>query len=351
MGRASVALVLLSVIAGGSAIIVRTVEELAQAKKTSQLITLMDVYVPPMQELNLRDLLPGTIIEFGGWTRFGFAEWSGPLITVTGQNIRIRGQPGHNIDCDGGRWWDGKGGKGGKIKPRFFGGNLRDSVVEWLNVKNLPVNGFSVHGKNLLFDHIRIDTKAGDKGAKNTDAFDVSHSHNVTIQNCEIDNQDDCLALNSGSDINFINNICNGGHGISIAPKGDGTVVSNVLVADCVVANSRHGVRIKTPINQKGLVTDITYRNIALKDINFHGIAIHGNYGKPDNEQPSYGYPINNLKLINVHGTVAGCRAVGIWIWIKEASNWTWEGTNIRGGRSHLSCQGIPAGLNIVCGH
>ena len=52
----------------------------------------------------------------------------------------------------------------------------------------------------------------------------------TTIQNSFCYNQDDCLALNKGTGINFINNFCSGGHGISIGSIQTGSVVKCVLL-------------------------------------------------------------------------------------------------------------------------
>lgn len=50
----------------------------------------------------------------------------------------------------------------------------------------------------------------------NTDAFDVSSSTSLTITGATVYNNDDCLAVNSGSDIHFTGGYCSGGHGLSI---------------------------------------------------------------------------------------------------------------------------------------
>lgn len=52
------------------------------------------------------------------------------------------------------------------------------------------------------------------------DAFDVGESTGIRIQGANIKNQDDCLAINSGTDIEFTGATCSGGHGISIGSVG-----------------------------------------------------------------------------------------------------------------------------------
>lgn len=57
-------------------------------------------------------------VTFSGQTTFGYTPWEGPLIAVSGDGVLVQGAPGHTIDCDGKRWWDGKGGNGGQKKPK-----------------------------------------------------------------------------------------------------------------------------------------------------------------------------------------------------------------------------------------
>ena len=78
----------------------------------------------------------------------------------------------------------------------------------------MSINGAST----LAVTNIKMDNTAGDSGAlgHNTDAFDVGSSTGVTITGANIQNQDDCLAINSGTSITFTGGTCSGGHGLSI---------------------------------------------------------------------------------------------------------------------------------------
>lgn len=91
---------------------------------------------------------------------------------------------------------------------------------------------------------VTMDSSAGttgdtDTAATNTDAFDVGSStgdiiyslsliHSgtnishtgVTISGANVANQDDCLAINSGTTITFTGGSCTGGHGLSIGSVG-----------------------------------------------------------------------------------------------------------------------------------
>ena len=61
---------------------------------------------------------------------------------------------------------------------------------------------FSINSATgLTLTDITINNSAGDAGSlgHNTDAFDIGSSSSITISGANIKNQDDCLAVNSGS--------------------------------------------------------------------------------------------------------------------------------------------------------
>jgi galacturan 1,4-alpha-galacturonidase len=92
-----------------------------QGKKTcSSTITLSGINVPAGTTLDLTGLNDGTHVIFSGRTTFGFMQWTGPLISVSGSNILVTGDAGHIIDGNGAAWWDGKGSNsGGTKKPKY----------------------------------------------------------------------------------------------------------------------------------------------------------------------------------------------------------------------------------------
>jgi polygalacturonase len=230
---------------------------------------------------------------------------------------------------------------------------MTSSSITGLNVKNTPVQGFSVNGaKQLTLDRISIDNTAGDKtnGGHNTDAFDVGSSTGVYITNANIKNQDDCLAINSGTDIHFTGGTCSGGHGISIGSVGgrSDNTVKNVVISGSTIINSDNGVRIKTVSGATGSVSGVTYENITLKNIAKYGIVIQQDYenGSPTGK-PTTGVPITGLTVKNVKGTVA---AKGLDVYILcgkgSCSNWTWAGMAITGGKKSTGCMNIPSGAS-----
>lgn len=126
-----------------------------------------------------------------------------------------------------------------------------------------------------------MDNSAGDtEGGHNTDAFDVGSSTGVYISNANVQNQDDCLAVNSGTDISFTGSTCSGGHGISIGSVGGRTdnTVQNVYIANNKISNSQNGVRIKTVSGATGKVNNVTYEDVTLSGITNYGIVVEQDY-------------------------------------------------------------------------
>lgn len=90
-----------------------------KGKTSCSAITLSGITVPAGTTLDLTGLKDGTTVTFTGTTTFGYKEWEGPLISVSGKNILVQGASGHIIDGNGAAWWDSKGSNGGKTKPKY----------------------------------------------------------------------------------------------------------------------------------------------------------------------------------------------------------------------------------------
>ncbi|KAK3307651.1 glycoside hydrolase [Chaetomium strumarium] len=319
-------------------------------KKSCSTITLKDITVPAKTILDLTKLNDGTKVIFSGKTSFGYEEWDGPLISVSGNNIHVEGAPGHVIDGNGAKWWDGKGSNGGKKKPKFFyAHSMKNSVIKGLNVKNTPVQAFSINGAtNLEVYDVTLDNSAGDsQGGHNTDAFDVGSSTGVYISGAVVKNQDDCLAINSGTNITFTGGSCSGGHGLSIGSVGgrkDNTV-KTVRILNSSISNSQNGVRIKTVYGAKGSVSDVEYSGITLSGITKYGIVIEQDYenGSPTGK-PTSGVPITDLTVKGVTGSVKSS-ATDVYILCAKGacSNWKWSGVSVTGGKKSSKCSNVPS--------
>ncbi|KAI6089041.1 endopolygalacturonase [Hypoxylon rubiginosum] len=326
---------------------------LASGKDSCTNIVLNGITVPAGKTLDLTDLNDGTSVTFQGTTSFGYSEWEGPLISVSGVDITVKGASGHVIDGDGARWWDGEGSNGGVTKPKFFAAHkMNSSTITGLNVKNTPVQGFSINqAYGLTLQDVTIDNSDGDSaGGHNTDAFDVGSSDGVKILGAVVKNQDDCLAINSGSNIEFSGGSCSGGHGLSIGSVGgrSDNDVSNVYISSSSISDSQNGVRIKTVYDATGSVNNVTYTDITLSNITKYGIVIEQDYenGSPTGT-PTTGVPITDLTLDGVTGTVAsGATEVYILCGSGSCSGWMWSDVSVTGGKVSSKCSGIPSGAS-----
>ncbi|KAI1303839.1 glycoside hydrolase family 28 protein [Xylaria venustula] len=313
-------------------------------------IVLSDVAVPSGTTLDLSDLEDGTTVIFEGTTTWEYDEWDGPLLQIKGTDITIQGADGSVLDGDGSRWWDGEGSNGGVTKPKFFYAHdlTGSSSITNLNIKNTPVQAVSINGaEGLTVTDMTIDNSDGDSaGGHNTDGFDIGSSSSVTITGATVYNQDDCVAVNSGTDITFTGGTCSGGHGLSIGSVGgrDDNTVENVTFEDSTVSNSVNGIRIKASAGDTGTISGVTYSGITLSDITGYGILIEQNYDGGDLKgDPTSGIPITDLTISSVTGSVeSDAYNVVIVCGSDACSDWTWTDVDVSGGESYDSCENVP---------
>lgn len=226
----------------------------SKSKASCSTIILNGLTVPAGVTLDMTDLNDDTVVIFEGTTKWGYKEWEGPLFAVSGTGIKVAGESSAVLDGQGALWWDGEG-DDGKTKPKFFQAHdLTSSTIENIYVLNPPHQVFSINGADTLaLESITIDASDGDTDdlGANTDCFDIGSSDGVTITNAKCYNQDDCVAVNSGTNIKFTGGLCSGGHGLSIGSVGgrSDNVVENVYFESSTVENSQNGVRIKVSIN------------------------------------------------------------------------------------------------------
>ncbi|KAL1505593.1 hypothetical protein ABEB36_005122 [Hypothenemus hampei] len=347
----------------GESCIVSKFEEV-NASLTCQQIILDNLSVPAGVTLKL-NLTNGAEVVFRGNTSFGYEQWDGPLVTINGTNITVRGESGSVIDGLGQYYWDGQGGWSNS-KPQFFtieafGG----SIFRDIYVINTPKDVVQItNSDNVIFTDWFIDDFDGDLGVAepgkeghNTDAFDVWNSTNVIITNSVIYNQDDCVALRCGANISVSNLYCHGSHGLSISVgfSNDSIALNtilNVSFTNSIVEAGRNGIHIKTHVDGgNGNITGVTYKNITLRDITYNGILIQEDYtNQPPNSsslsvEPRNNVPIRDLILEDIRGNV-DIDAIPIEIVCAENGcfNWTWSTVNVTGIKNN-TCNFQPEGF------
>jgi polygalacturonase len=333
---------------GGTTCTVTEHAAISSAVASCSNILLSDLYAPPSSTIDLQNLQTGAAVIFAGTTTFGDTpDDDFDPIVISGTDVTITGAEGHVIDGNGAAYWDGKGSNGGSSKPDHFivAKHLYDSRIENLNIQNWPVHCFDIeHTENLVISGITLDNSAGDApnsasgskpAAHNSDGFDIKSSTNLTLQNSWVHNQDDCVAVSSGTDIVVDNMYCYGGHGLSIGSiggKSDNTV-DGVTFSNSQVINSSNGCRIKSNSGTTGEVSRIRYENITLSGITDYGIDIQQDYlnGGPTGE-PTNGVKIKDITFVDVTGTMSDGKDYYILCGDGSCSNFVFENVSITGG-------------------
>ncbi|KAL0574702.1 hypothetical protein V5O48_007260 [Marasmius crinis-equi] len=235
-----------------------------------------------------------------GDVTFGVANWAGPLFTVSGTDITFNGN-NHKFDGNGPSYWDGLGGNGGVVKPAPMMKIKISGTYKGVTVVNSPARTYSVSNPGpLTMTGLTIDNSLGDQpnsksngaaAGHNTDGFDCSTT-NLVISNSNIHNQDDCLAINKGSNITFTGNTCTGGHGISVGSIDTGATVDTIHITNNNIVNNDQALRIKTDSDATGAsVTGVTYSGNTATGCKRFGVIIDQSYPS------TIGTPGNGVKI------------------------------------------------------
>ncbi|KAF3919583.1 Polygalacturonase [Dactylellina cionopaga] len=332
---------------------------ISAAVKSCSLLTLSNISAPPSSSIDLQKLLPSATVVFAGLTTFGVtADNSFNPILISGTNVLVTGASGHTIDGGGPNYWDGQGSNGGSAKPDHFivVKKMYNSKITNLNIKNWPVHCFSMTGNSgLTVSGLNLDNSDGDAAnsksggkaaAHNSDGFDISSSDYVTLDTINVHNQDDCVAVTSGTHITVTGMYCYGGHGLSIGSIGgkSNNTVDTVLFENSQIINSENGCRIKTNSGTTGSIKNVTYKGITLSGITDYGIDVQQDYlnGGPTGS-PTNGVTISGVSFIDVTGTVTSS-AYDYYILCGSGScsGFTFSGTSITGGKTSCNYGSCP---------
>ena len=215
----------------------------------------------------------------GDWLKAGSSGDFNPFIggkklsdvTITGAGT---------IDGNGAAWWD-EAEKARQVKPGYTlpRPNLivldrcRNVRLENITLQNSPKFHFVPSDcEDVVVSNVTILAPAH---AANTDAIDPS-GRRMLITKCRIDVGDDDVAIKAGKKIpdhdfqseDIIITDCTilHGHGISIGSETLGGV-RNVTVRNCTFENTENGLRIKSQRGKGGVVENIHYTDITMKNV------------------------------------------------------------------------------------
>jgi polygalacturonase len=190
--------------------------------------------------------------------------------------------------------------------PRLIVVDLsNDFVLYGITLRNSPnfhvivnrTDGFTAWG-------VRIDSPAT---ARNTDGIDPSSSTNVTIAYSWIRAGDDNIAIKAGSNgpathMTILRNHFYSGHGMSIGSETSGGV-NAIRVVDLTIDGADNGLRIKSDVSRGGLVQDVMYQDVCMRDVK-NPILMDPFYNKKatGTQSPLY----RDIRLKNVRSTGGG---------------------------------------------
>ncbi len=201
------------------------------------------------------------------------------LITVTSPNAAIMGDgviDGRGQDKLIGQdqtWWDlaelARSGGRQNCFRLIVADHADNFILYRITLRNSPnfhvmvskTDGFTAWG-------VKIDTPPH---ARNTDGIDPSGSTNVTIAHSWIRDGDDNVAIKAGgagpaTNISIVHDHFYYGHGMSIGSETFAGA-NHILVSDLTMDGTTSGIRIKSDVKRGGLVEDVTYQNVCMREI------------------------------------------------------------------------------------
>jgi len=253
------------------------------------------------------------------------------LIAVTGAGAGI---VGHGvIDGQGGEpnigstqsWWDQNAGSSGNSPALIQVSGATNFTLHRIRLQNSPkfhvklsASGFVVWGVT-----IKTPSKATNSvgtaltygNAHNTDGIDPGQSAtNGTIACSFISTGDDHIAI-KGSSASGVSNLIiahnhfQAGHGMSIGSEFTGGV-SGIKVYDLSIdgtgantsGGSSNGIRIKSDSSRGGLVNDVTYSDVCMRDVSNPILLTPFYSSATGSDIPQY----TNIKFQNIHVVSGG---------------------------------------------
>lgn len=220
-------------------------------------------------------------------------EWTSALLNFTGMtDVELTGEG--TVDGSGDEWLARGGGRGQAPRAPQEGAAApprprvgRPRMICFQNCKrvriaNLKLRQQAVWCLHILYsEDVTVDgvNITADHNIPSSDGIDIDSSRRVRVNNVDIDVNDDCISIKSGKDADGLrvnrpaedivieNSRFHYGHGgVAMGSETSGGI-RNVLVRNCVSdAGNWAPIRFKTQPSRSGVVENITYRDMQLKD-------------------------------------------------------------------------------------
>jgi lysophospholipase L1-like esterase len=281
-------------------------------------------------------------------------QWTSALVNAFDMNNFTLAGEGM-IDGSGEKWLElnrGKRADPTAERPRYGSPrlialqNCKNSNLANLNLKNQACwCVFILYSKDIEVKNLTI---RAEHNIPMSDGIDVDSSNGIHIIGCDIDVNDDCIAIKSGKDEDGrrVNRPCENivvekctfryGHGgVSMGSEVSGGI-RNVVIQNCVMeADNWAPIRFKCQPSRGGVVENITYRDIVLKDTR-KAFEFNMEWRMVNPKPASDPLPVfRNVRIINVSGTTA---TVGDMHGLKDSPvrNVVFENCNITAKRGFI---------------
>jgi polygalacturonase len=200
--------------------------------------------------------------------------------------------------------------------------------LEGVTLSNSPMYHFvPFKCEDVTVDGIKILSPSD---SPNTDGIDPSVSRRVLIERCLIDTGDDCIAVKAGTrghgpveDVLVTDCTFRHGHGCSIGSDTD-SGVRNMTVRHCTFDGTDAGVRLKSRRGRGGLVENITYTDLTMKNVGQAIVISSYYYGLPKPGEHDKAEPVDektpiwrNIVIRNIVAT-GGTKDAGLIIGLPE---------------------------------
>jgi polygalacturonase len=245
-----------------------------------------------------------------------------------------------SFDGRGGPWWAGES----RVKAQARARGLFDAEIgrPWMMVfdrcTRVRIEGVTLENSPMYHlvpircEDVTVEgvTIRAPKDAPNTDGIDPTVSHRVLITGCTVDTGDDCIAVKAGpvgtgpvedilvSGCTFLH-----GHGCSIGSELNAGA-RNVTVRACTFDGTDVGVRLKSRRGRGGLIENVTYTDLSMRNVGQAIVVSSYYYGLPDVGKHDIAQAVaehtpiwRNILIRNINAT-SGTRDAGIIIGLPE---------------------------------
>ena len=191
--------------------------------------------------------------------------------------------------------------------------NCSSVIVRDVTLRNQAVWCLHIlYSRNVTVSGVQITAP---HNIPSSDGMDIDSSKDVLIEHCSIDVNDDCISIKAGKDADGlrVNRPCENvvvrscffgyGHGgVAMGSETSGSI-RNVEIVDCIAdAGNWAPIRFKTQPSRSGVVEDITFRNIEIRDAR-QAFEMNMEWRMVNPLPPADVLPVfRNIRLINIHG-------------------------------------------------